>query len=97
MGHDEERALLPKLREHMRRIEQPRRQPMSYCLGVAAIDRVLPTRGWRGAPCMRSWGKRRRGGWRTRCRLCRRIVGRLARLPHLTLPVADATVPSLSP
>jgi len=32
MVHDRERAPLPELREHIRRIERPTAQPMGYCV-----------------------------------------------------------------
>jgi protein ImuA len=95
----EERALLPELREHIRRIERPTAATHGVLpFGVAAIDRVLPSGGLaRGAlhEILGASGDEEDGA--LAAAFAAGIVGRLARLPTSPSPSLTRRVPSLSP
>ena len=94
-----ERALLPELREQIRRIERPAAATHEVLpFGVAAIDGVLPGGGLsRGAlhEILGLGGDEEDGV--LAAAFAAGIVGRLARLPTSPSPSLTRQVPSLSP
>src|SRR6266446_4061070 len=94
-----ERALLPELREQIRRIERPAAATHKVLpFGVAAIDGVLPGGGLaRGAlhEILGLGGDEEDGV--LAAAFAAGIVGRLARLPTSPSPSLTRRVPALSP